>query len=155
MIEARENILPVNHLLEPVLVIIDRGYMVICEYCQENVTPKMYLTWKGFLCSLGISYLIYIMIKIPQCPNCNFPMPRRSMLIAIPSQLMEMARMGVLQLIHFRDRVISASLRPYLNRKFNQFQHFGSTNTHHETTFSMMTNEVHNSIGLDGYGFGK
>jgi hypothetical protein len=142
-------------LLKPVLVIIGRGYMVLCGYCRKNVTPKMYLTRKGFICSLGISYLIHIIIKIPQCPNCNFPMPRRSMIFAVPSQLIKLARMNVLQLIHFMDRVIFASRRSYLNRKFDPFQHFGSTNTHQKTVFNMMTNEVHSSVGLDGYGFRK
>lgn len=37
----------------------------------------------------------------------------------------------------------------------NPFQHLGSTNTHHTKAFNMITNEVHNSIGLDGYGFQK
>lgn len=129
--------------------------MVLCEYCHKNVTPNIYLTWKGFICSLGISYLIYLIMKIPQCPNCNFPMPRRSMIFAIPSQLIKLARMSILQLIHFRDRAIFAYRRSYINRQFDPFQHFGSTNTHHTKDFNMMTNEVHNSIGLDGYGFQK
>ena len=57
--------------------------MVLCGYCRKNVKPKMYLTWKGFIHGLGIFYLIYIITKIPQCPNCNFPMPRRYMVFAI------------------------------------------------------------------------
>jgi hypothetical protein len=129
--------------------------MVFCEYCRKDVTPKIYLTWEEIICSLGISYLIYIIIKIPQCPNCNFPMPRRSMIFAIPSQLIKLARMSILPLIHFKDRVIFASRRSYLNRKFDQFLHLGSTNTNHKKSFNMMTNEVHNSIGSDGYGFQK
>jgi hypothetical protein len=117
----------------------------------------MYLTWKGFICGLGIFYLIYNIIKIPQCPNCNFPMPRRSMVFAIqlPQNLIELARMSVLQLIHFKDRVIIASMRPYLNRKFDQSQHFASMNTHQTTSFNMMANEIHSSIGLESYRFRK
>jgi len=129
--------------------------MVLCEYCHKNVTPSIHLTWKGFICSLGISYLIYLIIKIPQCPNCNFPMPRKSMIFAIPSQLIKLARMSIVQLIHFRDRAIFAYRGSYINRKFDPFQHLGSTNTHHTKAFNMITNEVHNSIGLDGYGFQK
>jgi hypothetical protein len=63
--------------------------------------------------------------------------------------------MSILQVIHFRDRAILASRRSYLNRKFDPFQHLGSTNTNHKKAFKMMTNEVHNSIGLDVYGFQK
>jgi hypothetical protein len=131
--------------------------MVLCGYCRKNVKPKMYLTWKGFICGLGIFYLIYNLIKIPQCPNCNFPMPRRSMIFAIlPQQyLMELARMSVLQLIHFKDRVISASWRPYLNRKFDPSQHFSSMNTHQTMSFNMMASEIHSSIGSESYGFRK
>jgi hypothetical protein len=131
--------------------------MVLCGYCRKNVKPKMYLTWKGFICGLGIFYLIYNIIKIPQCPNCNFPMPRRSMIFAIlPQQyLMELARMSVLQLIHLKDRVISASWRPYLNRKFDPSQHFSSMNTHQTMSFNMMANEIHSSIGSESYGFRK
>ena len=129
--------------------------MVLCRYCQKNVTPKMYLTWKGFISGLGIFYLIYIIIKIPQCPNCNFPMPRRSMVFAIqlPQYLIKLARMSVLQLIHFKDRVISASRRSYLNHKFDPSQNFESMNTHQTTSFNMMANEVHSSIGLESYRF--
>jgi hypothetical protein len=64
-------------------------------------------------------------------------------------QLIKFARMRVLQLIHFKDRVISASRRSYRNRKFDPFQHFGSMNTHHNTSFNMVANEVHSSIGLE------
>jgi hypothetical protein len=131
--------------------------MVLCGYCRKNVTPKMYLTWKGFICGLGIFYLIYIILKIPQCPNCNFPMPRRSMIFAIqlPQQLIKSARMSGLQMINFKDRLISACQRSYLNRKFNPLQHFGSMNTNQTTSFNMMANEVHSSIGLEGYRFMK
>jgi hypothetical protein len=70
-------------------------------------------------------------------------------------QLIKFARMRVLQLIHFKDRVISASRRSYRNRKFDPFQHFGSMNTHHNTSFNMVANEVHSSIGLESYRFRK
>jgi hypothetical protein len=114
--------------------------MVLCRYCRKNVKPEMYLTWKGFICGLGIFYLIYIITKIPQCPNCNFPMSRRSMVFAIqlPQNLIKLERMSVLQLIHFKDRVISVSRMSYLNRKFHPSKHFASTNTHQATSFNMM-----------------
>jgi hypothetical protein len=131
--------------------------MVLCGYCRKNVKPKMYLTWKGFICGLGIFYLIYIIIKIPQCPYCNSPMPRRSMVFAIPlpKYLIKLARISVLQLIHFKDRVISASRKSYLNRKFDPSQHFARMSTHQTTSFNMMANEVHSScsIGLESYRF--
>ena len=114
-------------------LIIERGYMVLCGYCRKNVKPKMYLTWKGFIYGLCIFYLMYIITKIPQCPNCNFPMPRRSMLFAIrpPQCLIKLARKSVLQLIYFKDGVISVSGRFNLNRRFDPSQHFANkyTNT--------------------------
>jgi hypothetical protein len=129
--------------------------MVTCGYCRENVTPKMYLTWKGFISGLGIFYLIYIFAKIPQCPNCNFPMPRRNMVFALhlPERLKKSARRSALQMINFKDRVISASRRSYLNRKFDPFQYLGSMNTHQITSFNfnMITDKVHSFIGLDSF----
>jgi hypothetical protein len=127
--------------------------MVICEYCQENVTPKMYLTWKGFISGLGIFYLIYMIAKIPQCPNCNFPMPRRSMIFAfhLPHQLINSARRSALHMSIFKDRVISASRRSYLNREFDPFQYLGSVNTHQITSFNMIADKVHSFIGLDSF----
>jgi len=129
--------------------------MVLCGYCRKHVKPKMHLTWKGFIHGLGIFYLIYIITKSPHCPNCNFPMPRRSMIFAIrhPQYLIKLASMSVLQLIHFKDRAISASRRSYLNRKFEPSQYFGSMNTHQTTSFNMMANEVHSScsIGLESH----
>ena len=131
--------------------------MVLCGYCRKNIKPKMYLTWKGFICGLGIFYLIYIITKIPQCPNCNFPMPRRSMVFAIrlPNCLIKLARMSLLQLIHFRDRAISASRRSYQNRKFDPSQHFASMNKHQTTSFNMMAYKVLCSIDLENYRFRK
>jgi hypothetical protein len=131
--------------------------MVLCEYCRNNVKPKMHLTWKGFICGLGIFYLIYIITKIPQCTNCNFPMPRRSMVLAIQPQqyLIKLERMSVLQLIHFKDRIISASRKSYQNRRFDPSRHFASMNKHQTTYFDMMANDVHSSICLDSYGFRK
>jgi hypothetical protein len=52
--------------------------MVICGNCRENVMPKTYFSGRGFICGLGIFYLIYYGLRIPHCPNCNFPMPRSS-----------------------------------------------------------------------------
>jgi hypothetical protein len=127
--------------------------MVICGYCQENVTPKMYLTWMGFISGLGIFYLIYMIAKIPQCPNCNFPMPRRSMIFTfqLPHQLIKSARRSALHMSNFKDRVISASRRSYLNRKFDPFQYLGSVNTHQITSFNMIADKVHSFIGLDSF----
>jgi hypothetical protein len=96
----------------------------------------MYLTWKGFICGLGIFYLIYAILKNPHCPNCNFPMPRRNMVFAIhlPQQLIKLARMSVL---------------------FDPFKHFGSMNTQQTTSFNIMANEVQSSIDLESYWFRK
>jgi hypothetical protein len=96
-------------------------YMVICKYCRENVKPKSYFSWKGFLHGLGLFYLIYFISKLPHCPNCNFPMHRRNMVFAIhlPQYHIKLAMISVSQLIHFKDRVISASRKSYLNRKFD------------------------------------
>jgi hypothetical protein len=135
------------------LVMVDRGYMVLCGYCRMNVKPKMYLTWKGFICGLGIFCLIYIIIKIPQCPNCNFPMPRKSMVFAIlfPEYIIKLARMSLLKVIHFKDRVISASRRSYLNRKFDSSRYFAPMNTNKIISFNMMANKVNSSIGLESH----
>jgi len=124
--------------------------MVICGYCKENVTPMMYLTWKGFITGLGIFYLIYMIAKIPQCPNCNFPMPRRSMIFAfhLPHQIMKSARRNALHMSIFKDRVISASRRSYLNHKFDPFQYIGSVKTHQITSFSMIADRVYSFIGF-------
>jgi hypothetical protein len=129
--------------------------MVLCGHCRENVTPKMYLTWTGFIHGLGVFYLIYIITKVPQCPNCNFPMPRRSMVFAFhpPQQLIKLARICILQLIHFRDGAISASRRYNINRKSYPSQNFGNMDPHQTTSFNKMANEVHSSIGLRSYLF--
>ena len=132
--------------------------MVLCGYCRKNIKPKMYLAWKGFVCGLGIFYLIYIITKIPQCPNCNFLMPRKSMVflaIQFPQCIIKLARISALQLIHFKDRAISASRRSYLDHKFDPSQHFASMNTHQTTSFNMMTNEVHSSIVFESNMFSK
>lgn len=85
--------------------------MVFCENCGENVLPNMYFTRSGFILGLGILYLMYFITKIPQCPNCNFPMPRRNMVFAvqIPQNLIKLARIGALQLTHLKDSSISVS----------------------------------------------
>jgi hypothetical protein len=67
-----------------------------------------------------------------------------------PKYLIKLARMSALQLIHFKDRLISGSRSSYLNRKFDPSQHFASMNMHQTT--SMMASEVHSSIGLGNHG---
>ena len=131
--------------------------MVLCGYCRENVKPRMYFTWTGFIYGLGIFYLIYIIAKKPQCPNCNFPMPERSLIFAIqpPQYLVKLAERSELQLTHFRDKVMSGSCGSYLNRKSYQSQYFASMKTHPIISFNMMTNEVHNSISLESDVFKK
>jgi len=129
--------------------------MVFCRNCEENVKPKTYFSWSGFIRGLGIPYLIYFMTKIPQCPNCNFPMPRRSLVFAIqpPQYLVKLAEMSVLQLIHLTDRL--ASRGSYQNSKSYPSQYFASMKTHQIISFNMMTSEVHNSISLENDGFRK
>ena len=131
--------------------------MVFCENCRENVLPKTYFTWSGFILGLGLPYLIYIITKIPQCPNCNFPMPRRNMVFAIqpPQYSIKLPSMNILQLTHFKDRVISTSWKSYLNRKFDPTRHFAGMNTHQTTSYNMMVNEVHNTISLESHRFRK
>jgi hypothetical protein len=131
--------------------------MVLCENCQENVKPSMYFNWKGFIRGLGIPYLIYLMTKIPQCPNCNFPMPRRNMIFAIqpPQYSIKLPSMNILQLTQFRFRVISTTWKSYLNRKFDPTRHFAGMNTHQTASYNMMVNEVHNTISLESGKFRK
>ena len=131
--------------------------MIFCRNCEENVKPKTYFSWSGFIRGLGIFYLMYVITKIPQCPNCNFPMPRRCMVFAIqpPPYFMKLAEMSVLHLTHFKDRVVSASRRSCLNRKFAPSQYFASMKTHQIISFNMMTNEVHSSISLESDVFKK
>jgi hypothetical protein len=127
--------------------------MVLCGHCRENVKPKMYLTWKGFICGLGVFYLLYIIINIPQCPNCNFPMPRKSMVFAIlfPEYIIKLARRSLLKVIQFKDRVISVSRRSGLNRKFDPSRYFANMNTHLTTSFNIRANDVHSSIDSESY----
>lgn len=128
--------------------------MVFCRYCEENITPRIYLTWKGFIQGLGIFYLIYSITKVPHCPNCNFPMTRRSVVFAIKlPDIIGMARRSVLQLIHFGDRVISASRMSYQNRRFDPFRYFGSINKYQTPSSNMTVNKVRSSISLESYGF--
>jgi hypothetical protein len=119
-----------DHLSKPVLVNNNRGYMVLCEYCRNDVKPKMHLTWRGFICGLGIFYLIYIFMKIPQCPNCNFPMPRGSMIFAfhLPQQL--------------KEKVMSST------RRSDPSKNFVSTNTHQTTYFNMMECGLKTTLNL-------
>ena len=131
--------------------------MVFCRNCEENVKPKTYFSWSGFVRGLGIFYLMYVITKIPQCPNCNIPMPRRSMVFAIqlPPYFMKLAEMSVLQLIHFKNRAVSASRGSYLNRKSDPSQHFASMKTHQTASLNMLVSEVHNSISLESDGVRK
>lgn len=131
--------------------------MVLCENCRENVAPNVYFNWGSFIRGLGIPYLIYLMTKIPQCPNCNFPMPRRNIVFAIqlPQYFIKLASMNMLQLTHFKDRVISTSRRSNLDRKSDPTRHFASMNRNRTTSYNMMINEVHNSISLESYRFRK
>jgi len=133
---------------------IEDTYMVLCGNCGENVMPSVYFNWNGFIRGLGIPYLIYFMTKIPQCPNCNFPMPRRNMVFAVhlPHSLTKLASTGALQLTHLKDSVTSIPLRAHLNRKFDPTQHFANTNRHQTASFNMMVNEVHNTISSESYG---
>lgn len=129
--------------------------MVICGHCRENVRPRMYLTWKGFIQGLCVFYLIYSIVKVPHCPNCSFPMPRRCMVFAFhpPQQLIKWARICKLQLIHFKDGAISASRRYNINRIFYPSQNLGSMNPHQTTSFHKRANEGHSYIGLRSYLF--
>jgi hypothetical protein len=131
--------------------------MVFCRNCEENVKPKTYFSWSGFIRGLGFFYLMYVITKIPQCPNCNFPMPRRSLVLAIqpPQYLVKLAEMSVLQLTRFRDKVVSASRGSYLNRKSYPSQYLASMKTHQIISLNMMTNEVHSSISLESNVFKK
>ena len=131
--------------------------MVFCRNCEENVLPKTYFSWSGFIRGLVFFYLMYVITKIPQCPNCNFPVPRRSLVFAIqpPQYLVKLAEMSVLQLTRFRDKVVSASRGSYLNRKSYPSQYIASIKTHQIISFNMMTNEVHNSISLESDVFKK
>ena len=131
--------------------------MVFCRNCEENVLPKTYFSWSGFIRGLGFFYLMSVITKIPQCPNCNFPMPRRSLVFAIqpPQYLTKLAEMSVLQLTHFKDSVVSASRGSYLNRKSYQSLYCASMKTHQTASLNMLVNEVHNSISLESDGFRK
>ena len=131
--------------------------MVLCGNCQENVKPSMYFNWRGFIQGLGIPYMIYFMTKIPQCPNCNFPMPRRNMVFAIqpPQYSIKLPSMSILQLTQFKDRIVSTIWRSNPNRKFDPTGHFPSMNRNQTTSYNMMINEVHNSISLESYRFRK
>ena len=137
-----------------VLVLIDRGYMVLCGHCRENVKPRIYSTWNGFICGLGIFYLIYLFTDIPHCPNCNFPMPRINMVFAIHlPQFIKLSRMRTLQMINFKNIIISAFKGSYLNRKFDPPLPSGSANTYPTASFKMMSNKVHSFNGVENYGF--
>jgi hypothetical protein len=78
----------------------------------------MYFTWKGFICGLGIFYLIYYVQMIPHCPSCNFPMPRsRRLVFAIlsPQSFIERIKTGEF-LLHSMEKakMISTSWKTKL-----------------------------------------
>ena len=131
--------------------------MVFCGNCEENVKPKTHFSWCGSILGLGIFYLMYFITKIPQCPNCNFPMPRRTMVFAIqlPQYYIKLAAISVLHLTHFKDRVVSASSRSYLNRKSDPSQTLRRYENTPNLIFNMMVSEAHNSISLRSHEFRK
>jgi hypothetical protein len=131
--------------------------MTFCGNCGKNVKPNIYFRWNGFIRGLGIFYLMYIAAKIPQCPNCNFPLPRRTMVLAVhlPRYFIKLAGMVVLHLTRFKDQLLSALRSSDLIRKTDPSQHFAGMKTHQTTSFNMMVNEVHNSIHLESYEFRK
>lgn len=100
--------------------------MVICKYCRENVKPKSYFSWRGFLHGLGIFYLIYYILKSPHCPNCNFPMPRSRLIFAImPSQdPINRLKGKILQRFHSQAKRISFIRRPSLGLKLDASMHY-------------------------------
>jgi len=128
--------------------------MVFCENCRENVLPKTYFSWIGFILGLGIPYLIYFMTKIPQCPNCNFPMPRRNMVFAIPlsQNLIKLSRISALQLTRLKDNrsihlpEVSSKSQIRSNSAFPKYEHAQTA------SFNMMVNEVHNTISSESWG---
>lgn len=106
---------------------INRGYMVLCKNCKERAKPNIHCRWSDFIRGLGIIYLIYIFTKIPQCPNCNFPMPRRTIIFAfhLPRYFGELAE-SVSQRTYLKDIIESDSPRSYLKRKFDLSQYIAS-----------------------------
>jgi len=86
-----------------------------------------------------------------------FLCPGEALVFAVqpPQYLVKLAEISVLQLTHFRDKVVSASRVSYLNRKSYPSQYFASMKTHQIISFNMMTNEVHNSISLESDVFKK
>jgi hypothetical protein len=119
-----------------------------CGNCGENVRPNIYFRWSDFIRGLGIFYLIYIISKIPQCPNCNFPLPRRTMVLAIQPQnyFAKLSGMSVLHLIHLTERITSAPRRSYLNHKPDLFKYSSGMKIPQTTSLNVMVNEVHESI---------
>lgn len=115
------------------LVELGRGYMVLCGNCRENVKPKTYFTWKGFICGLGIFYLIYYVQTMPHCPNCNFPMPRSRVVFSIlsPQSFIEWIETSAFRLISMeKAKVISTSWRSYILHKFDASRHYARIDTH-------------------------
>jgi hypothetical protein len=116
-----------------ILVKLGRGYMVLCGSCRENVKPKTYFTWKGFIYGLGIFYLIYYVQTIPHCPNCNFPMPRNRLVFAILSQqsFVKRIKTGEFLLLSMeKAKMISNSWRSYLHHRFDASRDYAKINTH-------------------------
>jgi hypothetical protein len=124
--------------------------MVVCKNCRERVKPNIDYRWSDFIRGLGIFYLIYIFTKIPQCPNCNFPMPRRTIIFAVhfPRYFVKLAEMSVSQLTSLKDSVESASQRSYLKHKFDQSQYISGMKIYKTPSQNMMGNKIRESISL-------
>lgn len=124
--------------------------MVLCGNCGEKIKPNIYFRWSDFIRGLGIFYLIYIISKIPQCPNCNFPLPRRTMVFAIhlSQYFIKLAGISLSQLTYFKDSVACASRWSYLKRRFDLSRYFAGMKMHQTTSLNLVVNEVHDSIRL-------
>lgn len=122
--------------------------MVICGNCGEKVKPNIYFRWSDFIWGIGIFYLIYIISKIPHCPNCNFPMPRRTMVFAIhpPQYFIKFTGMIVTQLISLKVSASSASRRSYQRLRFDLSQYIAGMKIP-QIPLNVMINEVQDSIG--------
>ena len=123
--------------------------MVVCKNCRERVKPNIDYRWSDFIRGLGIFYLIYIFTKIPQCPNCNFPMPRRTIIFAfhLPRYFAKL-EMSLSQLTYLIDSVESDSPRSYLKRKFDIPQYIAGMKKYQTTSQNVMGNEIRESINL-------
>jgi len=124
--------------------------MVLCKNCKERVTPNLHCKRCDFIRGLGIFYLIYLFTKVPQCPNCNFPMPRRTIVFAfhLPRYSAKLAEMSVSKLTCIRDSIESDSTRSYIKRKFDLSQYIAGMKKYQTTSQNVMGNEICESISL-------